>query len=502
MTQILRIIRWSACVAGALLLLPTARADVTYSKSDDDLTIVRMNVTPAAEPVPALKYRLLVRDIDLKSGNAASFYYRAFLQLPNGMKHLRQKFDEDEQLGKWYGTGVDATPIDELPLDSLREASRFIDGLIRDFLSVAVEQRDCNWQLDVGDIRGVDVIAFQLPEFQESREVCRMLALRTRLAIAEQRYGDAAETMQIDYRLARDVASVPFLVNGLIGIAEAGVANGTIIDWIGQPNSPNLYWAIAELPNPLIDLRPAARFEMDFGPRMFPFIHNAETTDHSSAEWNRLYTQSMRGLATIGDGSIPARSELGAGLSATAFALIGYPYAKARLIADGMEPDRVNSMAVGQVMAVYTERNYLQFANDYEKIWYVPFWDMRRQSEAVQRRLREADLRKGGLDREVLPIVSLLMPAVEACRAAQVRLERDIAALRIIEALRMYAASHAGGLPKSLDEITEVPVPLNPATGKPFVYRLNGQTAILDLPASDDIPGSNRRFEISIAKSK
>ena len=86
MTQILRIIRWSACVAGAVLLLPAARADVTYSQSDDDLTIVRMNVTPAAEPVPALKYRLLARDIDLKSGNAASFYYRAFLQLPNGMK--------------------------------------------------------------------------------------------------------------------------------------------------------------------------------------------------------------------------------------------------------------------------------------------------------------------------------------------------------------------------------------------------------------------------------
>ena len=346
------------------------------------------------------------------------------------------------------------------------------------------------------------MIAFQLPEFQESRELCRMLVVRTRLAIAEQRYDDAAETMKIDYRLARDVAKVPFLVNGLIGIAEASMANGTIVDSIGQPNSPNLYWAIAELPDPLVDLRPAARFEMDFGPRMFPFIHNAETTDHSPAEWNRLYTQSMRDLSAVGDGSIPAQTEFGHGLSATAFALIGYPYAKARLIADGMEPDRVECMAVGQVMAIYTERNYLQFANDFEKLWYVPFWEMRRQLDAVESRLRKANPMEGGSDREVLR--SSLNYCQRRKQSAPHRCDwiADIAALRIIEALRMYAASHAGGLPKSLDEITEVPVPLNPATGQPFVYRLDGQTAVLELPASDGIPGYNRRFEINIANTK
>jgi hypothetical protein len=36
----------------------------------------------------------------------------------------------------------------------------------------------------------------------------------------------------------------------------------------------------------------------------------------------------------------------------------------------------------------------------------------------------------------------------------------------------MYAAGHDGQLPKALDEITTVPVPLNPATGKTFVYRV------------------------------
>ncbi len=74
-----------------------------------------------------------------------------------------------------------------------------------------------------------------------------------------------------------------------------------------------------------------------------------------------------------------------------------------------------------------------------------------------------------------------------------------MAALRVIESLRMYAAEHGGGLPKKLDEITAVPVPPNPATGKPFVYRLDGPTAVLELPPSDGLYSGNRRYEIQIA---
>jgi hypothetical protein len=64
----------------------------------------------------------------------------------------------------------------------------------------------------------------------------------------------------------------------------------------------------------------------------------------------------------------------------------------------------------------------------------------------------------------------------------------------------MYAASHEGKLPPALDDIKQVPVPLNPATGKEFLYHLEGVKAILELPASDGISGGNRRFEIQIAK--
>lgn len=75
----------------------------------------------------------------------------------------------------------------------------------------------------------------------------------------------------------------------------------------------------------------------------------------------------------------------------------------------------------------------------------------------------------------------------------------------------MFASDHDGKLPKTLNEITAVPVPNNPATGKAFKYRLNGETAVLDLPRSDQVEAgtgfgraatTNIRFEIQIAAKK
>ena len=60
------------------------------------------------------------------------------------------------------------------------------------------------------------------------------------------------------------------------------------------------------------------------------------------------------------------------------------------------------------------------------------------------------------------------------------RMDRALAAMRCIEALRLYAAAHDGELPATLDDIKEVPIPLNPVTGKPFGYHLEGKTAVLD----------------------
>jgi hypothetical protein len=489
----------------------SAQAEVTYEKSkegEQSIEIVRMTVTPAAMPTPTFRHRLLARELSLITGNSVPFYYRAQADMRPMAKEMRAKFDEEKELVPWYSTGVDCTPLAKLPLDKVREANQMFDPVYRNHLLLAFERDDCNWDLGIRELRGPDIVSFLLPEFQDSRELARMMMLRTRQAVAERRYDDAIVIMRNQYRLGHDVATVPFLVCGLIGIAIDGMTNGALIEMISSPDSPNMYWALTELPQPLINLQPAARFELDFGSRMFPFIDQAETTERAPEEWNRLLAESIRDFAKVtgeivfmqgGQSKVPSLEDAKAGIAATGLGLIGYTHAKERLIAQGMDADRVEKMAVGQVIAIYTERICRRFSDDYETLWYMPFADMRSASDKLEKELRAASFFGTDADRELLPIVSVLMPAIQNVRAAQVRLERDMAALRVIEALRMHAAEHDGSLPESLDDITSVPVPLNPATSKPFVYKLNSSTAILDLPTSDGIQSGNRRYEIQIA---
>ena len=80
-----------------------------------------------------------------------------------------------------------------------------------------------------------------------------------------------------------------------------------------------------------------------------------------------------------------------------------------------------------------------------------------------------------------------------------------MATLQCIEAIRLYMASHDGRLPGSLDEITEVPIPLNPMTGKPFPYRLEGDKAILDSFAPPEVFKTKvyyyyDRYELTVRK--
>ena len=52
----------------------------------------------------------------------------------------------------------------------------------------------------------------------------------------------------------------------------------------------------------------------------------------------------------------------------------------------------------------------------------------------------------------------------------------------------MHAAA-TGKLPATLDEVRVVPIPLDPATGGPFSYKLEGETATLDVT---DLAGMQR----------
>ena len=96
-------------------------------------------------------------------------------------------------------------------------------------------------------------------------------------------------------------------------------------------------------------------------------------------------------------------------------------------------------------------------------------------------------------------LANLMLPAITAASRAVIRCDQRIAMLRVVEALRLYAAAHEGRLPAALDQITEVPVPLDPVSGRAFDYRLNGDTAILRT-AEKGIVNPDTQFEIMVGR--
>src|SRR5439155_24713515 len=90
-------------------------------------------------------------------------------------------------------------------------------------------------------------------------------------------------------------------------------------------------------------------------------------------------------------------------------------------------------------------------------------------------------------DPEAANFARALLPALGKCMHAQARLERTLAALRVVEALRLYAADHKGQLPDKLADVTAVPLPNDPVTGKAFEYKRDGDGAVLTARSADEL---------------
>ncbi len=463
--------------------------------SEDRPTLVRMTVSPAEEPYHALRYRLLPHELDLKPGNAAASYRRALLLFRQSQESFQREFYERYE--KWR-----EMPLAELPVDEVRRTLGGFGGLLLE-VERGTHRETCDWDLRAQDLSGSQVIELLLPEIQDVRTLARILELKARLEIREGAYEDALRSLQQGFRLGRDVAEEPILINGLVGIACCSLMNGRVEELIAAPDSPNLYWALATLPRPLVDLQPAIRFEMSIGERLFPFLREAERVEWSADRWRHELRQGMENLLMLArrpPGVDDQTRDSGIALATTALAMVAYPRAKRILVEAGFDPREVEQMPVGKAIALAEARIYFHIRDEMVKYVFLPYSQARQRHDEAQQRLYEQGyLGPMFASRELIPIASLLLPAVVQARLASERLDRHIALLRTIEALRMYAASE-GNWPDSLEAITQVPVPVDPFTGKPFSYRRDGDTARLEMTAPPHLPVSvyGRIYEIRL----
>jgi hypothetical protein len=304
------------------------------------------------------------------------------------------------------------------------------------------------------------------------------------------------------YQLAHDTAEPPLLLNALLGMAVAAQMNAVTLELMQTPAAPNLYWALKQLPHPLIDMRPSLEFEMSIPYRVFPYLTDAETAQRTPQEWQRLTQETLTNLNSLSNDTQHRLNDWQVRLGATALMIKAYPLAKQQLLDEGRDKEAVERMPVAQVIAIHAARNYRVTYDEVFKWALVPFPEGYAQMQASLERLkREGYIGQPFSDNDVLPIASVLMPSVESVMIASARSERRLAVLETIEALRMHSPQDELVLPGSLSELA-VTAPPNPFTGKAFEYQLEDGLARLieNAPGLDPVRTNDRIYLIEFQK--
>ncbi len=458
----------------ACFLLLALVPSICAAAQDDD-QVVRLTLHPAAEAKPALKYQLLPPFADRIKENAAVYYGKVTAeQIPFfSNKELLEKFEK-----------LRSAPLDELRKGDVVQLPR----TVRYHLERAARCEYCDWQLPLREEPFYEIL---LPDLQQTREFARLLATQARIQIARGQFDDAIKSLQSGFAIGQHAAAGETIINGLVGIAVSAVMCEQVTQFIQQPDAPNLYWALTMLQRPWVDMRRALEAEMNALVFTFPELRDVEKAQHSPDEWRQILVRFWQKIFSLAAPNQPGAAT--APEAVTALCLRGFPGAKARLIGQGMPQDKVDAMPVAQVVLIDTMRTFEELRDDLCKWFYIP------DSEgAAGLSTAEAKLRAAATEgREVLPVASMLLPAIGAVRARITRMDQQIAELRVIEALRIHAAGHEGQLPKQLSDVTAVTVPLDPATNKPFEYRVEGDTAHLQ---GSELSGRRSNYEIKMAR--
>lgn len=461
----------------------TSKLDETAKPPEDPNPLRELTVSPADVPIPAMKYRLIPRPSDLNPGNAALLYLR-----------IRHEMTDPEPLRK-IDTLSDALdkPTAEFPQKEVRELVDSFGGRLRQ-IEFGARRQTCDWGYSLPEQRR-DVIGILLPDAQEMRRWTRLLALKARLEVIEGKTDAAIQTLETSIAFGRHVGQGPFLINSLVGIAIEFVMLRRVEELVSQPDAPNLYWALTDLPRPLIDLRDQLSTEERMMEDMIPELGERDGK-HSAAEWSLILTRIHDGLTDMarrmtGDPESPSAKAL-ANRNVAAFRDAALPEARAYLRSRlGLTDDQVNASSPEEIVARFVIGRYQEVRDEVFKLSNLSIPE---SIEAHKHALAEVQTLKDG----PLAILGEMFPSNGAAKIAAARLDRQVAAHRVLEALRIYAARHDGKLPATLADVKEVPIPLDPATGKPFGYRLDGKSALVTAPLIDNRPKSGVNWRITV----
>ncbi len=474
--HLMKSVELSRAVACGLVLVfgPALHSLAQTSSSDPAKPAVsaykELSLSAAAEPVPALTYRLIPAAFELNPGDAAPIYLRIRHELRD------ESFNEiSSRETEWM-----SLPLRNFPT---AEARKFVDSWLGRLKQIefGTRRQYCDWSYTFPE-QSSQPLTILLPDAQSMRQWARLIAIKARLETAERQYDEAVQTLKMGLAFGRHVGEGPFLISALVGIAIEGLMLDRVEELIAQPGAPNLYWALTALPNPLMPTKRALELEQAIGENAIPELRQALDA-HSKAEWSavlsRLYPHMRAVLAQLVEYEESTESQKArTKLELDAFRNEVIPLARPWLVGRGYDKRAAEAMSDDEVVVRYVVENFHILRDQIFKASYLPFASSRSFAERTAADVKAA--REGPLS-----VFATLFPMVRTVARSEVRLQRRVALLRTIEAIRLYAASHGGKLPESLEQVKEVPVPNDPVTDQSFGYELKGNTAVITSPAID-----------------
>lgn len=455
--------------ACALLLCFTGLVTTQAAPTPDPTeTVVRLEVSPAAAPRPALKYQLLPEVRETYPGQVVHNFLKCFAEQQN----LFFNKDTVEKREKYL-----TMPLADLPLKELR-----------DYGGNALRQADYAARLDTVDWQILPLIRRDglntlLPEVQQMRALASVLKVRFRVEVAERRFDDAIRTAKTMFALASIFGEHPTMIGGLVGVAIGHVTIGPLEEMIGQPGCPNLYWALNDLPDPLVGLRKGVQ-----GERLFLSVDLAPIDDPEPRTAEQLQREVARVVELLKQAEGP-KTKAASYLQEKIGDEAHVKAARGRLLAAGFDARKVNAYLPTQVVLADEKLSFDAERDEVAKATSLPYWQMERALAGLK------------MKKDAEGLFLSVGTATLKVKQTHTRLAQRLALLRVVEALRLHAAEK-GAFPARLDDVA-VPLPVDPVTGKAFEYKLEGGRATVKgtpLRGQEKAAIYNVRYELTPRK--
>jgi hypothetical protein len=410
-------------------------------------------LTPVAPPAPTLKYQLLFDDQSARRpGNAAILYFDAILLMGPDAKQKAEQALNAFDAGDYKTFDSLAAALDIAPLF--------------EELDLAARREQCDWEPPYREMGVRTLLPHLEPLVNGIARIIRVKALRQ---IREGRIDDALATLRLGYEAADKVGREPVLISGLVSLRMTRMMNDCLIRLMQLPDAPNLYWALSELPSRLGILRNSFDGErLASATASIPYLARFEAGERLSAEQWRAVFRYLDETNVVEEGRHQQINPLTQS-SADVVRQAQAAYTQAHHVT----PDQTAQVDQAILLGEYYFREYQIAYDDMSKLRCLPYPVLLAKTKEygdLAQKLTAAQPANPFLYR---------LPTIHRAVLNFARADRQLAALTAVEAIRSYAAAHGGKLPARLEDVTEMPVPVNPATGLPFDYRVQGDTATL-----------------------